>query len=307
MLDRKLSRTAWGGESFTGAIRQPLVFLGIWEDFLLAGHVPGFEVRTNWGGASRAESSIIRYDGNLWHVNRARFDQDLRETVRRRGGQILTYRDLNDVAFEGGYWKLQLDKTCTITAKYLVDATGRARILARRLGVRARFYDRLVALTSLLPRNKNPEFNNTMVVEATAFGWWYAAPVPQGSILAFFTDADLVPKPLKQNMRVVPANSSFAQPEGEQGWLTVGDACAAHDPLCGWGVCRAMNNGILAADAIFRFLKHSNASLLEEYRHHCRKQFQSYLKGLMQHYAYEKRWSDAPFWKRRTETITSVK
>jgi flavin-dependent dehydrogenase len=55
-------------------------------------------------------------------------------------------------------------------------------------------------------------------------------------------------------MSTVIANSAFTQPEGEHDWLTVGDACAAHDPLCGWGVCRAMNNGILAADAISHYL-----------------------------------------------------
>jgi len=104
----------------------------------------------------------------------------------------------------------------------------------------------------------------------------------------------------------VAANSAFTQAENGQGWLTVGDACAAHDPLCGWGIARAMTNGILAADAIARFVKSADASLIEQYLGHCRTQFEQYLTGLTQHYSYEKRWTSFPFWERRSSSIVSL-
>ena len=103
-------------------------------------------------------------------------------------------------------------------------------------------------------------------------------------------------------MQTVAANSAFTQPEGEHGWLTVGEACASHDPLCGWGVCRAMNNGILAADAICSYFRRADISLLEDYRRRCRNQFESYLKGLTKHYSYEQRWAASTFWKRRADS-----
>ena len=100
-------------------------------------------------------------------------------------------------------------------------------------------------------------------------------------------------------MRSVSAHSSFAPPRGD-GWLAVGDACAAHDPLCGWGVCRAMNNAIAAADAIHCELARGDASLAAEYERHCRDQFSAYLAGLAEHYSLERRWRSAPFWQRRS-------
>jgi flavin-dependent dehydrogenase len=104
VLDRPPQEKAWGGESFTGAIQQPLAALGLWEDFLTAGHVAGFEQRTGWGGVTRAESSIFRYHGNLWHVDRNRFDEDLRAAVRQHGIPILTYRKLSELRREGDEW-----------------------------------------------------------------------------------------------------------------------------------------------------------------------------------------------------------
>ena len=74
-----------------------------------------------------------------------------------------------------------------------------------------------------------------MLLQATPFGWWYAAPVPGGHVLVLFTDADLAPIELRRRLRPAAANSAFTDTEGAQGWLAVGDACASHDPLCGWG------------------------------------------------------------------------
>jgi flavin-dependent dehydrogenase len=303
VLDRPREKKPWGGESLTGTIRQPLSVLGLWEDFRAAAHVEGYERRTAWGGAPWTHDSIFDQYGHLWHVDRERFDGDLRRAVHARGIPILDYSRLEALRREGGAWHIGLEQGRQISARYLVDATGRACAIARRLGVRPRAYDRLIAFTALIPRNRNPAFDHAMVIESTPHGWWYSAPVPRGHVLAFFTDADLAPRGLGRSMRAVAAHSAFAQSEPEQGWLTVGDACAAHDPLCGWGVCCALSNGILAADAIDHYLKWGQASRLEEYRRHCRDQFAGYLRGLSRHYSFERRWPASPFWERRTSPV----
>jgi hypothetical protein len=84
----------------------------------------------------------------------------------------------------------------------------------------------------------------------------------------------------------------------------VGDACTAHDPLCGWGVYRPLQNGILSAEAIRKFLVDLDHSFLESYRVHCQEQFAECLAGLKDHYALERRWPDSPFWARRTGVTT---
>src|SRR5215471_18910822 len=76
VLDRPPKRTQWGGESFTGAIRQPLTVLGVWDEFRAAGHIEGYEQRIAWGSSPWTKPSIFSLHGNLWHVDRTRFDAD---------------------------------------------------------------------------------------------------------------------------------------------------------------------------------------------------------------------------------------
>ena len=237
---RPPARKPWGGESFTGAIRTPLTTLGLWDRFCAAGHVTGYEQRSAWGEAGIADSIFSAY-GNAWHVDRDRFDDDLRAAVVERGVAIVRYASLDTLQRDGdgAEWRIELDGRRRIAARYLVDATGRAGAVARRLGVRPQLHDRLVAFTALVPRN--PAFDHAMVISTASDGWWYAAPVPRGHVLAYFTDSDLAPRQFgARSMQVVPANSAFTPARGRDGWLPVGDACAAHDPLCGWGVHRAL-------------------------------------------------------------------
>ncbi len=53
ILDCPPQQKPWGGESFTGAIRAPLLALGCWETFEKAGHTRGYERESAWGGAGR--------------------------------------------------------------------------------------------------------------------------------------------------------------------------------------------------------------------------------------------------------------
>jgi flavin-dependent dehydrogenase len=112
---------------------------------------------------------------------------------------------------------------------------------------------------------------------------------------------DLAPPEVRQRLRPVAANSAFTEVPEDEGWLAVGDACASHDPLCGWGVHRALANGIRAADAIDAHLRDRDFSALADYRAYCRNQFDAYLEGLRQHYSIERRWAGAPFWMRRAD------
>ena len=299
VLERPPARKPWGGESFAGAIRTPLTTLGLWDRFCAAGPVTGYEQRSAWGETGIADSIFSAY-GNAWHVDRDRFDDDLRAAVVDRGIAIVRYTSLDALQRDGGGWGIELDGHRRIGARYVVDATGRAGAVARRLGVRPQLHDRLVAFTALVPRN--PAFDHAMVISSASDGWWYAAPVPRGHVLAYFTDSDLarqLARPLQRSMQIVPANSAFTQARSRDGWLPVGDACAAHDPLCGWGVHRALSNGIVAADAISRYLRDGDASRLDDYDRHCRDQFDAYLAGLAEHYAFERRFAASPFWQRR--------
>jgi flavin-dependent dehydrogenase len=259
----------------------------------------GYERQSAWGGEPYAESSVFRPSGPLWHVDRDRFNADLRTSVTERADVIATYQRLESVRRDAKTWRLSLDQGRVVAARYLVDATGRLRILARLLGARIEIHDRLVGLTATVAGGETSAEIRSMIIEATPFGWWYAAPTPEGHLLVMLTDADLAPVEVRRRMRPVAANSVLTRLRGEQGWLPVGDAYASHDPLCGWGVHRALTNGLLAADAIDFYLTTGDDAALADYRRHCERQYESYLRGLFSHYSLERRWPTSPFWERR--------
>jgi flavin-dependent dehydrogenase len=305
VLDRTTKRVPWGGETFTGAVRGPLAEIGCWETFEQAGHVPGYERQSAWGGEPHVESAVFQPSGALWHVDRDRFDDDLRATVSKRGAAVESYRKLETVRREPGKWRVAIDRGREVWASYLVDATGRLRTLGRRLGARIESHDRLLGLTAKVAREETTAEIRSMLIEATPFGWWYAAPTPKGHVLVLFTDADLAPVEIRRRFRPVAANSVFTNTQGEQGWLAVGDACASHDPLCGWGVHRALSNGLLAGDAIESLLVGGDSSRVADYRRHCREQYDRYREGLTHRYSIERRWPTAPFWERRHRHTTA--
>ena len=305
ILERRGADPPWVGETFSGAIRTPLAELGLWDGFREAGHLRGYEIRSAWGGPElQVQNAVFDPQGARWHVDRARFDRDLRDAATRRGCVLQPYARLGSVRRDGPRWHVAVDDVA-VRARFLVDATGRRCALGRRLGARHARFDKLVALVVRVARNVDPAYAHAIVVEAVPGGWWYASPVPNGHALAYLTDRDLVPPGLaaRAGLRVVAADSALIEPGTQPHWLAVGDAYAAHDPLCGWGVGRALCNGIAAADAIHASLERDDDAPLDAYHAARRAEYESYLDGLIRHYSQEGRWSASPFWARRARAV----
>jgi flavin-dependent dehydrogenase len=153
-------------------------------------------------------------------------------------------------------------------------------------------------------------------------GWFYTAPIPHGRrIVAFHTDADLHDKrrgviewleeakelaSLLANVSFVPegetfitsARSAVLEPAAGDGWLAVGDAAMSFDPLSSQGLFNALFTGLAAAEAVDSHLKGNQLSLTQ-YHQTTGAIFDSYQQKLAATYAAERRWPDAPFWKRR--------
>ena len=109
-----------------------------------------------------------------------------------------------------------------------------------------------------------------------ADGWWYSAWLPDGRlVVAFMTDADLLPKGQSQlqllagatsqtvhtrartsglsnerPLQWITAASEVLECSGGTGWLATGDAALSFDPLSSQGICRALQSGLLAARTI---------------------------------------------------------
>jgi flavin-dependent dehydrogenase len=78
------------------------------------------------------------------------------------------------------------------SARFIVDASGRAGAVVRRLGIRRVTDGRQIALVSALQVRRGRD-EAPLMVEAVADGWWYSAATSAGeTVVAFFTDHDLI-------------------------------------------------------------------------------------------------------------------
>ena len=213
---------------------------------------------------------------------------------------------------------------------FVIDATGRAASLARRQGANRIASDRLVGLAAVLPAHSvEDEHVGRTLVEATDDGWWYSALLPGSRLMAvYMTDADLLPRQrqswpafwqarLQQTRltkeharsfrlssaqppgpRVVAANSSRLDRMSGRGWLAVGDAALAFDPLSSQGMLQAMISGISAGETLHRYLA-GEVAALGEYDNRAQRTLREYARLHAAYYGRERRWPQSVFWRRR--------
>ena len=318
------------GESLVPAARRLMADMALLESFLAEGHEPWHGNVAVWGGPEAQEIDFLRDpDGHGWHLDRARFEQWLRDMAIARGADLLIPATLDRIEREGQRWRVSL-KTAEgprlVACNLVIDAGGRAAPVARKLGVTARADDRLICAW-LYGRDQRDNGRGLTYVEAVEDGWWYTAPLPCGRrVLAFHTDADLpsaqiirerkrlfecskTVKGLSTLLAVVEfmpesesginaANGAILDPPANEGWLAVGDAALSFDPISSQGLLNAMFTGLAAAEAADRNLRGDRLSL-SEYAKVIRGIRDSYLQHLALCYSAEMRWPDAQFWRRR--------
>jgi flavin-dependent dehydrogenase len=330
VAERAAYETARIGESLPPAARPLLAEAGMLDAFLAQGHEPSYQTRSAWGGPELAERDFIQSPyGSGWHLDRRRFDALLARTAAAAGARLLLEMEPVDLLRDRCGWRVTLcgpAGTATLRARFLVDATGRAATIGRRLGARRELHDRLVGAAVRLRRGPAGDlYGASTLVEATADGWWYSAPLPDGEQVAvFMTDGDLcrrvggstpagwfaqlhaarhtfrrvaAARPLGPP-RVWPAISQrlLYAPNGD--WLPVGDAALAFDPLSSDGICFALRSARAAAAAVSAALA-GDSTAPAAYAAANAQEFAAYLRTRAAHYALETRWPEQSFWRRR--------
>jgi flavin-dependent dehydrogenase len=323
------------GESIPSSA-QPLLFqLGLSGDMEKNGHLPYYANRSAWGGESLDDHDFINTPyGYGWHIDRRRFESDLARLATDSGARRLTRTRVNhwercDVDGQIG-WKFSLttpSSTHESIVKFVVDATGRASWFARQMGSQPSHDDRMVGLVSFLPTRTSPDLERVVLVEAVESGWWYTAGLPDERLVTvYFSDAELIDFPkvrepdgwmdlvdltehtarrindhgyfLNSPPRTVPAGSSLTGPMFGEGWLAVGDAAAAYDPVSSYGITSALAGGLQAAQAIKLALEGDDQGV-ENYAAQICSIYAGYLESRAAYYGMERRWPDSPFWSRR--------
>lgn len=330
LVERRVEITPRIGESLVPAARRLLADMELLESFLTEGHEPWYGKRAVWGGPDPQEIDFLRDpDGHGWHLDRARFEQWLRNTAKARGADLLCPATVDKLEHDGQRWQVLLKTggdSLAIAADLLIDAGGRAAPIARRLGMRAEARDRLVCAW-VCGRDECDRSRGLTYVEAVEEGWWYTAPLPrQQRVLSFHTDGDLPSArivrerggllsrargvtnllALLADVAFLPnsgggttrANSAMLESVAGENWLAVGDAAISFDPISSQGLLNALFTGLAAAEAANRHLNGDTRSL-PGYPRIVRDIQDAYQRHLALYYAAETRWSEAPFWQRR--------
>jgi len=318
------------GETVPADLRPELEALDAWRSFAAGPHVPLRGTASSWGEDElRCRDALGSPCGGGWHLERSCFDATLAGEARRHGARIFAGCRLAGVARSAAGWSLALagprGGVSRLSAAFLVDATGRRAAIARRCGTARRRLDRLVAACAVYAWPGGEAPRRHMLIEAAELGWWYAARLPRGrAMVCWMSDSDLVrggglhrPGPWCERLagtrhlrellagaeRVSPiavraaASQCLARASGD-GWVAVGDAAAAFDPLSSAGIVLALRSGREAAAAVAGRLAGDGAPLAA-YERRVAERFGRYWQGRRAFYALETRWPGAEFWRRR--------
>lgn len=333
MIERRPDIPPRIGESLVPAARRLFTDMGLWPSFEAEPHAHCYGNRSIWGSNEPVESDFLRDpDGHGWHLDRARFDAWLRVIAVSRGTQLFAPARVANLERSGETWRLSL-ATATglvgITARFLIDAGGRAAPLARQLGARRRRHDRLACGWI---HGRSFGGNGLTFIEAVEDGWWYSAPLPnKRRVLAFHTDANLASagiardhdamlrhmtsathlRELLSSVKFTPdqrsgftaAHSAHLAPCTGEGWLATGDAALSFDPLSSQGLFNALYTGLAAAETTEGYLSKA-ADILPDYERAIADIWYAYAERLAFWYGTETRWGDRPFWRRRLKAAS---
>ncbi|TFK38752.1 hypothetical protein BDQ12DRAFT_651084 [Crucibulum laeve] len=140
--------------------------------------------------------AILNLFGMGWHLDRAKFDQALRDVGAAEGVKIVRGSFLDVRRGEGPYvWNVTgknigSQSTTAFQSRIVVDASGRKASLARKLGAKTIKRDTLLALYTIFHLTagvEDPDYRT--IIEASESGWWYTSQLPNSKrVVVYHTD-----------------------------------------------------------------------------------------------------------------------
>jgi 2-polyprenyl-6-methoxyphenol hydroxylase-like FAD-dependent oxidoreductase len=259
-----------------------------------------------WWGSDR-ETHAIQPGARI--VERSTLADSLRGRAMECGAVVIGGWRLLRIQRSRDAWQLECHPVRgdqpTLTAKYLIDATGRASLIGRRLGAQRCAFDQMFCISVTILQ---PHLTGTWT-ESASDGWWNLCCLPEKGTLSFYSCARLIresktdvaprlsktrhlrhllPHPMFGETKVRACSSSQLLPCAGPGWLSVGDAASTLQPLASAGVSKALRDAHIVPQALEREPA--------QYHHFQATQSRVYLRQLAQHYALEKRWLSTQFW-----------
>ncbi|WP_102795223.1 lysine-epsilon-oxidase maturase LodB [Bowmanella denitrificans] len=321
------------GESVSASIFSLLDYLQLSRDeFPPTCFLPTYSSTAYWGSDKPTNrESLFSVESQGYQLDRQAFDFSLMEKFTALGGHLLPRCHIQQMQPTTQGWQLRFDHveqgSLSVECRFILDASGRQTSLAPKLGIRYREVDRLTGVGLFMQPPAGQSLVQEQWIESTELGWWYCAATPGNQwVVTFFSDADLLhqhrlnrldcwlsllasthkmknklagARTCSSKLWLKSAASKCCLPAWLSGYLPVGDAALAFDPITSMGLGFAMTSGAEAARIVASLLGGLGVDVSPDYWQQLNQHFQSYLKNRQQFYTLEQRWSSAPFWHRR--------
>lgn len=321
VVDREQPRRVEAAEIMSPEGRTILENEDLWEHMPLDLTWPCSVMAAAWDGPEPEWTVFtLHASGPAWHVDRARFDLWLRDRLRQEGVDVAR-GSVERVDRTDDGWQVEVADDAegsrrAVEARCLVVATGRTSRRVR-LAPRRRI-DNLCLVTGTT--DPDPVEPDALIVEAVADGWWYSAPLLNGRLFSgWMTDFSLVSDgryedAARRSLAGAPIHARrvgnprldaiigsatwVTSPAAGPGWIAIGDAALARDPIGGDGLTSALRSACHGADVVLRALggddeAWSRAAIELEAiaRRYEKQRLDLYRRAA-------RRWPDARFWRR---------
>jgi flavin-dependent dehydrogenase len=215
-------------------------------------------------------------------VLRHQFDELLCRSAREAGVAVSRGKPVRVERLRAREWSVTIadaeGRRHAVVARSLVDSSGRNACIARRLGSHRVNHGDLTAIVRWFDVADLPQRAATMLtVESSPYGWWSLSAVADRTlVVTLYTSMRMVKaagatpevwwaealgatrrtarvlhecRPAARATRVYRACPSRSSRLWGDGWIAIGDAAIAFDPLAGQGVTFALESAFRAFEA----------------------------------------------------------
>ncbi len=260
------------GETLPPGVESLLRRLGVWEPFSASGFL---RHEGNWVQWDRLDPAprfqpFGRDREGPWsgfQAWRATLDTLMLDRARAAGVDVRQPCQAVRLRLAQGRLAGVLTSDGPVSARFLVDATGRRHWLAHRLGLTfERFSPRLVARYGYVTGDCPGRVAEPVLV-ADSDGWTWTARVRDGLyqwtrlvLRGSRPPQDWLPEEFRSLTRCGPPRGAdvswrMASPTAGPGYFLVGDAASVLDPASSHGVLRAIMSGMMAGHLIARVIR----------------------------------------------------
>jgi len=206
--------------------------------------------RRRASGAPEYED-FLRHPGCAGYVvDRAYFDARLRATALAAGVKFLRLR-ATGTTLDGGVICRDCDSGARriVHADAVIDATGRAAAIARRRGARVTARDRMIAeLMEDAVADASADTASWLDYRSVESSWSYRIDGPGGRSQSWRVRASGAAA--GDTLLSVDASMHVLSEAAGEGWIAVGDAAIAFDPIASQGLFNALSSALVATGVV---------------------------------------------------------